>query len=152
MVPVPIENKPECGHWPAPAEVLWEIAAPWWMDHPWSRAALEWNRTLWEAAPIARLIPLDLAEVANAFLRVGQGLAANPRLAGERSAEWVSGLTAIGCAAVTRGWSGEAQEVVTPDPKDRRFRSPEWSLDVYFWGIKETSPFKVDGWRLNVTT
>lgn len=135
MDPVPIE--PEPGHRSAPTDHFPEVMRAWWMDDPWSRGLQEWNRAVWDGTPIAMLVPLDLREVTRAFLSVGQGLIEDPWLAEERCAAWVSGFTAIGWAGIRRWWLGETEEVFAPDPKDRRFRSPEWSFNLYFWGIKE---------------
>ena len=60
---------------------LWRM----WADHPWTQAWVNWQKWMWVANPMSRLIPLDFNEIWSALVHLGDDLSARLEILQERT-------------------------------------------------------------------
>ena len=112
---------------------LWRM----WADHPWTQAWVNWQKWMWVANPMSRLIPLDFNEIWSALVHLGDDLSARPEILQERTSELLQQHQELLLWALQRGMGENRDEVTKPDVKDRRFHDPAWVNNLFFSFVKQ---------------
>lgn len=112
---------------------LWRM----WVDHPWTQTWVNWQKWLWAANPMSRLIPLDFNEIWAALVHVGDDLSSRPELLQERTAELLQQHQELLIWTLQRGMGEDLDEITKPGEKDRRFQDPAWVNNLFFSIVKQ---------------
>ncbi|OYX69252.1 MAG: class I poly(R)-hydroxyalkanoic acid synthase [Rhizobiales bacterium 32-66-11] len=80
----------------------------------------------------------DIADAFKTFGQVAEYWMADPQRTAEAQSRLMTNYISVWSAALKK-MSGEAAEAVTaPDPKDARFKDPEWNSNPFFDALKQT--------------
>jgi polyhydroxyalkanoate synthase len=86
-------------------------------------------------------IPVDFAdgvgEVVKTLAKVGEYWLAEPERTAEAQGRLLSGFVGLWASSLKRMMGEPAPAIVEPDPRDNRFRDPEWSANQFFDFIKQ---------------
>jgi polyhydroxyalkanoate synthase subunit PhaC len=86
-------------------------------------------------------LAVNVADATRTFGRVAEYWLTQPERAAAAQADLISGLTGIWSQTLHRFSGDEAPPVVPPDPSDKRFSAPEWSVNPFFDYLRQTYSF-----------
>lgn len=113
---------------------LWEQ----WAGSTCGRYWLDWQRRVWSDLPLARLFPLDPAEVFRAWTEFSETLAAQPALLDRQLSLLALEQLRLGLWA-TRQLTGDLVPAPLPTPpRDRRFSDEEWEAALPFSVLRQS--------------
>src|SRR3712207_1224701 len=79
----------------------------------------------------------DVGEIVRTFGLVADNLLRDPQKAIAAQSRLATGFLSLWAGTLKRMQGDEAQPVAVPDPKDNRFRDPEWSENPFFDFLKQ---------------
>jgi polyhydroxyalkanoate synthase subunit PhaC len=86
-------------------------------------------------------LAVNVADATRTFGRVAEYWLTQPERAAAAQADLISGLTNIWSQTLHRFSGEDAPPVVPPDPSDKRFSAPEWSINPFFDYLRQTYSF-----------
>jgi polyhydroxyalkanoate synthase len=95
---------------------------------------------LWQANPLSKLVPLDLAEVTRSFQKLWIDFLSNPTHAWSQYNTFLQQYTQLMADTTLKlwGYSQQGKPVVEPEPGDKRFSAPDWQQNPLFNALKQS--------------
>ncbi|MGQ0657837.1 MAG: PHA/PHB synthase family protein [Chromatiales bacterium] len=107
------------------------------MGYQCARDWIEWQRQVWAEHPLAKLIPLDTAEVSRAWIDLAELLAAQPALAEKHLSTLLYEQSRLALWTWRRLQGDAAEEPIPASVKDHRFQDPDWSQLLPFSTLRQ---------------
>ncbi|MFH1554900.1 MAG: alpha/beta fold hydrolase, partial [Pseudomonadota bacterium] len=80
----------------------------------------------------------DIADAFKTFGQVAEYWMADPQRTAEAQSRLMTNYISVWSAALKKMSGEPAETVTTPDPKDARFKDPEWNSNPFFDALKQT--------------